>query len=97
VPNLDSIYLYKPAETEAETWTWTYYRVRGDFENGGTVQVACVSWPDLKDRKGESGLIDVIDTPGIVGYVTPHLQTLLREQWGVDHEKSYLIGLIEVP
>ena len=96
MPNLDVIYLYKPAETEAEPQTWTYYRVRGDFEDGGTLQVSRVSLPDFKDRQGESGLNDVIDTPGIVGHVTPHLHTLLQAQWGVDHEKSILIGVLEV-
>ena len=43
----------------------------------------------------ETGLL-VIDTPGIVGHVTPHLHTLLQAQWGVDHEKSILIGVLEV-
>lgn len=91
--NLDAIYLYKPPETESETHTWTYYRVRGDFAAGGTLQVARVSWPSLQDRK-DGNLVEIIDTPGIVGYVTDHLQTLLREQWGVRHDDSTLIGFI---
>jgi hypothetical protein len=49
----------------------------------------------LEDRK-DGNLVDVTDTLGIVGYVTDHLQTLLREQWGVEHDDSTLIGFLPV-
>jgi hypothetical protein len=95
MPNIDVVYLHKPLETEAETRTWTYYRVRGSHEMRGTVQVSRVRFPGFDDLADERGFSDLIDTPGIVGYVTPHIQTLLKEQWGVDHDKSSIIGVIE--
>ncbi|MGD0521147.1 MAG: hypothetical protein ABSA48_07815 [Terracidiphilus sp.] len=95
MPIYDVVYLYKPIETEMETHTWTYYRVRGSVEDRGTVQVSRVRFPSFDDLTDECGLTDIIDTPGIVGRITPHIQTLLREQWQVDHSMSTLIGILE--
>jgi hypothetical protein len=69
---------------------WTYYRLRGSEEVGGTLEVCRVSFPSLED------VGDPISTPGVVGYmsVPEHIQTLLKAQWGVDHSTSIFIGLV---
>jgi hypothetical protein len=62
---------------------------------GGTIQVSRVKFPGFEDLRDGCGLLDIIDTPGTVGYVTPHIQTLLKAQWNVDHSRSVVIGVLE--
>jgi hypothetical protein len=93
---MQSIYLYKPPDTENVSNTWIYYRVASvqAAEPAGTlsapIQTRRVSWPTFKD------IPPMIDTPGITGWNTAyeHQCRLLREQWGVEHEQSVLIGFL---
>jgi hypothetical protein len=93
-----SIYLYKPPETENYVNSWVYYRidsVRGPDEPEGSmyapIQMCKVSWPLFKDIK------PVIDTPGITGLASAWDQmcSVAKNQWGVDHKQSILIGCLE--
>lgn len=97
-PDVHSIYLYKPPKTEAYTNTWVYYRidsVDGPDEPGGTllapIQMCKVLWPSFAD------IAPATDTPGITGLESAyeHMCRLARGQWGVEHEQSVLIGLLE--
>jgi hypothetical protein len=93
---MHAIYVYKPPETENTASSWIYYRVGSvdaDEPRGklyAPIQVCQVSWPALKD------IPPMIDTPGITRLASAYsqVQKLLREQMGVDHESSVLIGLL---
>jgi hypothetical protein len=93
---MQSIYLYKPPQTEDFTNTWIYYRVAsiGAEEPAGTLhapmEICKVSWPTFED------IPPATETPGITGLQSEHehLCHLLREQLNVQHERSVLIGYL---
>jgi hypothetical protein len=93
---MKAIYLYKPPQSENFTHTWVYYRVGSveAEEAAGTlhapIEVCRVLWPTFED------VPPMIDTPGITGLESahPHVCRLLKQQLGVDHERSELIGLL---
>lgn len=93
---MQSIYVYKPPQTENFTNTWIYYRVSSvDAEEpAGTlyapIQVCRVSWPTFED------IPPITDTPGITGLASAyeHQCRLVKEQWGVEHEDSVFIGFL---
>jgi hypothetical protein len=93
---LDLIYLNKRGN-ESDDSEWTYYRTTpvaglgiSAGEDGSTVQVCRVTWPDLKDTA------EIVDTPGAVGYTSAHPNVVaLLSGWGIDHNKSVLIGVRE--
>jgi hypothetical protein len=98
--SIDLIYLSRPDGTEAGPSTeWIYYRVThgGDEDQGdGLFAVSKVSFPgcvDLSDGPGELATI----TPARIGYesVEVNLHKLLLNRYGVDHEKSILIGTLD--
>lgn len=93
-----SVYLYKPPETENFVNSWVYYRVdsvRGPNEPAGTlgapVQMCRLSWPSFAD------ILPMVDTPGVTGLTSAYRQmcSIAKNQWGVDHEQSILIGMLE--
>jgi hypothetical protein len=94
---LDMIYLDKRGDDDHNPHTWVYYRITpitglgvpaGD--EGSSVQTCRVTWPALTD------IAPVCDAPGTVGMNSayPNVNKVL-EQWGVDRERSTLIGLRE--
>jgi len=94
----DLIYLDKHGDEDHKPQSWTYYRIRpttglgipaGDL--GSTVQVCRVKWSTFED-------IDTpTDTPGVVGKISAEYNAnKLLEQWGVDRERSILIGSVVV-
>ena len=93
---MQSIYVFKPPQTEKFTNTWIYYRVASvdGEEPAGTlyapIEICRVSWPTFRD------VPPATDTPGITGLASAyeHQCRLLREQWGVEHEESVLIGFL---
>lgn len=92
-----SIYLYKPPQTESFTNSWIYYRIDSiEAEEpaghlGAPIQVCKVSWPTFADMPPAT------DTPGITGLASAydHMCSLLKAQWGVEHENSVFIGFLE--
>jgi hypothetical protein len=94
--NIDLIYLNK-GENENDTSGWVYYRVTSveglgsdAGQEGSTVRVCRVKWPKFED----SG--NIIDTPGTVTKNSAHRNTVnLVGQWGIDHDQSILIGVLE--
>jgi hypothetical protein len=94
--DFDLIYLNKRGN-ENDTSGWLYYRVTSVTglgvsagQEGSTVRVCRVNWPKFAD------LGEVVDTPGTVAYISAHRNTVnLVSQWGIDHEESVLIGVLE--
>ena len=92
----DLIYLNKRGY-EQNTGEWVYYRTTavsglgiGGGGIGSTVRVCRVKFPDLND------VGEIVDTPGTVGYVSAHPNVVnILKGWGVDHERSILIGVRE--
>jgi hypothetical protein len=95
-PIVKSIYLYKPPDGEDLTDNWVYYRVGSVSleepagRSGAPIQVCRVSWPTFED------ILPMTDTTGITGLATAGEQvaTLVKGEWGVEHAKSCLIGII---
>lgn len=96
MPNERSIYLGKPAEND--TSSWIYYRVDsvdGPDEPSGTlrapIQICRVSWPEFDD------IPPITETPGVTGLESAYEQmcSVVQSRWGVDHERSALIGILE--
>ena len=96
MPEADLIYLNKRG-SEMDTGEWVYYRTTsvtglgiGGGDEGSTVRVCRVTFPDLTDV-GET-----VDTPGAVGYNSAHPNVVgILRGWGVEHEQSVLIGVRE--
>jgi hypothetical protein len=94
---MQSIYLYKPPETEKFTNTWIYYRIASvDAEEpAGTlnapIQICRVSWPKFED------IPPAIDTPGITGRAVAweHQLKLLLKQLQVDHEQAIFMAFLD--
>jgi hypothetical protein len=94
--DFDLIYLNK-CSNENDTSGWVYYRVTSVAglgiqagQEGSTVRVCRLKWPEFVD------LGEVVDTPGTVGYTSAHPNVAsLVAQWGIDHEQSILIGVLE--
>lgn len=92
---MQSIYLYKPPQTENFTNSWIYYRVASvrAEEPAGTlhapIQTCRVSWPEFEDMPL------VVDTPGVTGLESAgeHLCRVLKA-WGVEHQRSEFIGFL---
>lgn len=98
LPSLDMIYLDRCGD-DAENFpdTWQYYRIRSTTglgvpqgELGSSIQACRVKWPGLED------IPPVSDSPGTVGWNSayPTINKVL-EQWGINRERSILIGLRE--
>jgi len=93
---INSIYLYRPPETESITDTWVYYRIASvnAEEPAGTlgapIQICRVSWPTFED------IPPATDTTGITGYEVAyeHMCKVLKGQLGIVHENSVLIGFL---
>ena len=85
-----SIYLNKK-NLLSNTEPWAYYTIKGGFEVGDNIEVKLVSFPDFSE-------IDVIvDIPGNVGLSAAYdnINLLLRNKWGIERERSELIGILE--
>ena len=77
--------------------SWIYYRIAPAHglgakagEHGSTIRTCRVTWPALKDIE------PISDTPGTVALDSayPYVNKIL-EQWGIDRERSILIGIVE--
>jgi hypothetical protein len=94
--DFDFIYLNKRGK-ENDTRAWVYYRTTSTTglgisagDEGSTVRVCRLRWPDFSD------IGEVIDAPGTVGFTSAHPNVVrLVARWGIDHEQSILIGVLE--
>ena len=93
---MQSIYLYKPPDTDNLTWDWIYYRVASTAldepagKPGAPIEICKVSWPTFQDI-GKPTV-----TTGITGLESAieHETVILKNIFGVEREKSTLIGLL---
>jgi hypothetical protein len=84
------VYLDKKGN-DHDTSGWCYYTLSGGSEVGDTIQTKQVKFPSFED-------CDVtVDTPGNVGLSAAYenINTLLRNRWGIERERSILIGILE--
>jgi hypothetical protein len=92
-PTIDMIFVDKH-DADNDPDTWTYYRITsvtglGNPQNteGSTVQICRLTWPKLEDIPPET------DSPGVVTFVSAYgVTNRALEHWGIDREKSVLIG-----
>lgn len=89
----DLFYLDKHGDDD-QPQSWTYYRIRSTTglgipagQLGSSVEICRVRWPDFNDIE------PLIETPGVVGCMSAEYNaSRLLEQWGVNHDRSILIG-----
>lgn len=94
-PLVDVIYVDKHGDEDHLPDTWTYYRITSvtglgnpEGTEGSTIQVCRVKWPTLED------IPPVNDSPGVVAYASAYeITNSALKQWGIDREKSIVIGL----
>jgi len=75
---------------------WLYYRIASYNMDepagtlGAPIEVCRVKWPTFED------VPPATDTTGITGLASAHEQLcrLVKELWGVEHEKSILVGVL---
>lgn len=96
---IDSIYLNK-RDDSSMTSDWVYYRVTGApglgvpaGKEGASVQICKVKWPDFSD------VGSMVDSPGQVAMASAYLKGIQNvvQAWGIEHDESILIGLLERP
>jgi hypothetical protein len=96
---LFQIYLFKPEGEEDKISKWIYYRVDPDIADENELAISrvrfpgCEDIPEPPDDPGDAAAAN----PGGVGVVTagPHRDVFLKDRFGVEHNKSILIGTIE--
>jgi hypothetical protein len=88
--NMNLIYLDKRSEDQ-DTSKWAYYRLKGDTEDCANGDTALVSFPDFKDT------VPVMTIGPNIGRdaLYDDMNTMLKWTWGIDRERSILIGIIE--
>lgn len=92
----DLIYVDKGQDTgDHLPDTWKYFRVTGvtglgnpEGTAGATIQVCRVKWPTLEDIPPAN------DSPGVTTYASAwEIVNGALQQWGIDRERSILIGI----
>jgi hypothetical protein len=91
----DTIY-FNTRGNEFSTWVWAYYRITSKGQTGDNIEVCLLKWPSFEDINiiGDEHKAVVVN-PADTGYNSayPNVCELLKNKWGIDHEKSILIGL----
>jgi len=92
---VDAIYLNKRGN-RSNTSVWAYYRITSQGELGDHIKPCMLEWRSFKDSDfiGDVQRAVVVN-PGDTGYAVayPHLSTLSKNKWKVDHSDDEIIGL----
>jgi len=91
----DLIYLNK--RDSINTSEWAYYRLSSGGNVGDPIELCLLSWPTFVDIDDVLSVDKaVVINPGDTGFESayPNNIQVLKNKWGIDHEKSTLIGVI---
>jgi hypothetical protein len=94
---VDLIWLDKFGDDDDnDTSKWKYYRSSSRGEDQDPIEVALVTFPSLEDIDFVGDVLSArVTTPGETGMATAwdRVGRVLHNKWGIERERSILIGI----